>query len=303
MQLILQAGGRQGACWSQWCFWLGGCSCCFALRKVWHPGTPAGVMRWHLHIFEPTSFMRACNLMCPSCHKSPLQCLCCCPPMICLRAGNNVVQTNVSRLCQSYVPATCNEQCLAATVDAILAARTAGSSSSRTQQLVSTVVPAVVVPVGELQHALKHASQHVLDFSMCYTSATLRTQLCCASHSAPAQRCVTSAHAVDCHAHHHRGRSLTPRPPSCACIAVVLAAAAIAAVFWHRRRKAAHEALLQKQQQAQREKLNAQLEEGSAGGWSPAGPGSGKGPGGRGVQLAPHGPGVPVGLLGRSMDL
>jgi hypothetical protein len=60
-----------------------------------------------------------------------------------------VAQFNSSRVCDSYVPASCSEQCLLTTVEGILAAQAnaAGSAQAR-QQLVTTVVPAVVVSGG-----------------------------------------------------------------------------------------------------------------------------------------------------------
>lgn len=68
-----------------------------------------------------------------------------------LGAGYSVVLVNTTRLCETYVPAGCNEQCIVATVDAMLAARAGPTSRSQSQQLVATVVPAVVVPVGRWQ--------------------------------------------------------------------------------------------------------------------------------------------------------
>jgi hypothetical protein len=67
-------------------------------------------------------------------------------PVTSVCAGYSLVQRNVTRLCDSYVPAGCNEQCVLQTVEDILAAEAAGSGSN--QQLVSTVVPAVVVSTG-----------------------------------------------------------------------------------------------------------------------------------------------------------
>lgn len=67
----------------------------------------------------------------------------------CACAGYSVAQHNVTRVCDSYVPASCGEQCLLTTVERILAeqANAAGSAQAR-KQLVATVVPAVVVSGG-----------------------------------------------------------------------------------------------------------------------------------------------------------
>jgi hypothetical protein len=75
---------------------------------------------------------------------------------LCRLAGYSVVQRNVTRLCNSYVPANCNEQCLLQAVDSILAAQAAAAdSASKRKHLVATVVPAVVVPVGGCNRRLK----------------------------------------------------------------------------------------------------------------------------------------------------
>jgi hypothetical protein len=72
---------------------------------------------------------------------------CPCPPPLTLRnAGYRLEQRNVTRLCDSYVPAGCNEQCLLQAVEDMLAGEAARNGSN--QQLVSTVVPAVVVSTG-----------------------------------------------------------------------------------------------------------------------------------------------------------
>jgi hypothetical protein len=70
--------------------------------------------------------------------------------MLCACAGYSVAQYNVTRVCDSYVPVSCSEQCLLATVEGILAAQAnaAGSAQAR-KQLVATVVPAVVVSGGK----------------------------------------------------------------------------------------------------------------------------------------------------------
>jgi hypothetical protein len=53
-----------------------------------------------------------------------------------------LVQRNVTRLCSSYVPATCNEVCLQQTVDAILNGK--ASNSSHSASLAAIVAPVVV---------------------------------------------------------------------------------------------------------------------------------------------------------------
>lgn len=64
-------------------------------------------------------------------------------------AGYSVVQRNVTRICESYVPASCNEQCLQQTVDSILAAQAGSAAAGRSSgSVLAIVVPAVVVPAG-----------------------------------------------------------------------------------------------------------------------------------------------------------
>lgn len=84
-------------------------------------------------------------------HNGRNRVVCCASPSLpppC--AGYSVLQRNVTRVCDRYVPASCNEQCLQQTVDSILAAQAAAADSGTQQGLVGIVVPAVLIPVGAL---------------------------------------------------------------------------------------------------------------------------------------------------------
>lgn len=74
----------------------------------------------------------------------------CCASLRPLCAGYSVLQRNVTRVCERYLPASCSEQCLQQTVDSILAAQAAAADSGTQQSLVGIVVPAVLIPVGGL---------------------------------------------------------------------------------------------------------------------------------------------------------
>lgn len=254
--------------------------------------------------------------------------------------GYSVVQRNVTRLCDVYAPAGCNEQCLVQLVESILAAQSAGSSSS---QLVSTVVPAVVVPVGKshvvtcvfgclrkssrrLQHAcfVGAAAQAApraapaVKFALCCWPVVSQCFTCtCVLLLLSRDLCAFLCLAI---------ASLSACLPACllARAAVLASTAALAAWLLRRKRKrrAARETALREQQEQEKQALRL-LEEGDSRGMAGGGGGGGDGAGGaaRGLRgggqrgnnnnsnsnrlydLAPHGPGVPVGLIGRALNV
>lgn len=91
-------------------------------------------------------------------------------------AGSNVVQVNVTRVCDNYVPASCKGQCTLQAVDDILAAQASGDGSKQ-RQVLAILVPALVVPIGALA-ALGRA---------------LLVQLCCVVHPNCPCMCVVAS--------------------------------------------------------------------------------------------------------------
>lgn len=209
---------------------------------------------------------------------------------LCPCAGYSVAQYNVTRVCDSFVPASCSEQCLLTTVEGILAAHAnaAGRAQAR-KQLVATVVPAVVVSGGRFGLAIAASGlSAVIAVSIVERAAGssgASRRLCCDQMSLCGDVMMTVRCCV----------------PAVVMLAVAVLAAAVAALFWHRRHAAAREAAMhRKYEEDQHAKFIASMQDTSGGTYLIGRPGGWRGPGGVGQQaLALQGPDVPAGLLGR----